>query len=98
METQVQTPNQSPVALTRLVDKIKTDCGSNATVEVTPNGTSHGGSQRKYSILLVSKKQNLSGILNTRDLEIVGINSKRSGAYVKTIIDIKVPTVNNLPA
>lgn len=90
------------VPVDRLVDKLKVDCGQQARIEVIPTGTTHGGTQRKFTILLVSKKQKLNGILNVDYLDVVDVASKRSGAFVSTEIFVKVdnslahpqPTVN----
>lgn len=81
---------QTPIQVARLVDRLKTDCGAEAKIQLIADGTTHGGKQRKFSIHLTSKAQKLNSLCCPTEVDIVMIKSKRSGAFVKTQIDLKV--------
>jgi hypothetical protein len=84
MEAQVVTPG-TPPAVEQLVSQLQSDCGSGATIDVVGEN-----SQQKFTIMLVSKKQRLQSVCRQTGLDIIQLLTKRSGAYVRTQIDVKV--------
>ncbi|GAB3958292.1 hypothetical protein GCM10028805_52340 [Spirosoma harenae] len=86
-----------PQPLERFVERLKTDCGPEARINVISDGTTHGGTQRKYIVELISKKQKLNSLCTQQEVEVVEVNSKRSGAYVSTKIFVKVEAVSVHP-
>jgi hypothetical protein len=95
METNVQ-PQKFPEAINRLVDILKDGSGPINAIAVLPAGTSQDQTQKKYTICLVSKVQSLGSLLQFSYVDFLRIDSKRSGAHVKTVIEVMTNQMSHL--